>query len=206
VLTEDEIIAIRQIIKEWSVRIVKDDFESGYPDRPDIPGMEVRPTNHAPVILSAQDGVSFENLRWGFKKWNGKGVIINARAETLNTKNTFSRHLETGRCVVPAGEYFEWEKLPQGKRKYYIKDRDGHILFMAGLYRDTAEGREFVVITKDAYGDVTKIHNRMPVILRANQIEEWLSGVLSPDEIVKLDFNAEITPCDNEDDVQISLF
>jgi putative SOS response-associated peptidase YedK len=183
------------------VRIVKDDFEQ-YDQKPG----EIRPTDHAPVILKDGDGVSFENLKWGFKKWSGKGVIINARSETLQTKDMFSKCLEFGRCVVPAGEYFEWEKLPQGKRKYYIKDKDGHILFMAGLYRNTAEGREFVIITKDAHGDVTDIHDRMPVILRANQVESWLNGALTPDNIIDMHFNAEITPCDGEDDVQLTLF
>jgi putative SOS response-associated peptidase YedK len=201
VLTEDEIIAIRQIIKEWSVRIVKDEFEEY-----DKPFGEVRPTDHAPVILNEGDGVSFENLRWGFKRWDGNGVIINARSESINAKSVFSRHLDTGRCVVPAGEYFEWEKLPQGKRKYYIKDSEGHILFMAGLYRNTAQGREFVIITKDACGEAASIHDRMPVILRANQVEDWLSGRLSPDDIVGMDFNVAVNPCDEEGDVQLDLF
>jgi putative SOS response-associated peptidase YedK len=200
VLTEDEIIEIRQIIKEWSVRIVKDDFENY-----EQPFGEVRPTDSAPVIVCEEDGISFENLRWGFKKWDGKGVIINARSETLKTKSLFSRCLDMGRCVVPAGEYFEWEKLPQGKRKYYIKDGEGHILFMAGLYRNTAEGREFVIITKDAFGDVVNIHDRMPVILRANQVEDWLNGKLSPDDITDMDFNVSVNPCEGEDDGQLSL-
>jgi putative SOS response-associated peptidase YedK len=42
----------------------------------------------------------------------------------MRNKSTFSKHLETGRCVVPAGEFFEWEnarKEPQTvlkKRKH----------------------------------------------------------------------------------------
>jgi putative SOS response-associated peptidase YedK len=56
-----------------------------------------------------RDGVALESVKWGFKKWNSPGVIINARAESIRTKSMFSKHLETGRCVVPAGEFFEWE-------------------------------------------------------------------------------------------------
>jgi putative SOS response-associated peptidase YedK len=197
VLTEDEIIEIREVIREWLLRIVKDDFTEY--DRP--PG-EIRPTNSAPVILGqGSGGVSFESLRWGFRKYGGKGVIINARSETLTAKGMFSSCLTAGRCVVPAGEYYEWESLQKTKRKHFVKDKDGNILFMAGLYRhapDIPEGREFVIITKDACGEVEAIHDRMPVILTASQIEPWLSGRLTPEEISGLDFNVTVTPCDEK--------
>jgi len=204
VLTEDEIIEIREVIRDVSLRIASDSWESDSFDFAS-PNTEVFPTDHAPVITGQGHGeVSFENLRWGFKKWDGKGVIINARAETLKTKGMFSRLLTVGRCVVPAGEYYEWQKSGREQIKHFIKDNEGNLLFMAGLYQEASDGREFVIITKDAYGDVTDIHDRMPVILRANQIEDWLSGKLSPDDIVKMDFNVAVTPCENEM-VQLSL-
>ena len=200
-LSEDEIIEIREIIREVSLRISNDNFDNYSPSTE-----EVFPTNNAPVILAGGQGVvSFDNLRWGFKKWDGKGVIINAGAETIQTKNMFSRLLTAGRCVVPAGEYYEWKKSGREKIKHFMKDKEGNLLFMAGLYRKTADGREFVIITKDAYGDVTDIHDRMPVILRANQIEDWLCGKLSPDEITKMDYNVSAVPFENEC-IQLSLF
>jgi putative SOS response-associated peptidase YedK len=181
--------------------IANDSFDEYSP-----PTEEVFPTNHAPVIISGGQGaVSFENLSWGFKKWDGKGVIINARAETIQTKNMFSHLLTAGRCVVPAGEYYEWKKSGRDKIKHFMKDKEGNLLFMAGLYRETADGREFVIITKDAYGDVTDVHDRMPVILRVDQIEAWLNGKLSPDDIIKMDFNVSVKPCENEC-IQLSLF
>jgi len=181
------------------LRIVNDNFEEFSPPP------EIFPTNHAPVILgSGQGAVSFDNLRWGFKKWDGKGVINNAREETIQTKDMFSRLLTAGRCVVPAGEYYEWKKSGRDKIKYFMKDTEGNLLFMAGLYRETEDGREFVIITKDACGDVTDIHNRMPVILRSDQIEQWLNGKLSPEDIISMDFNVSVTPCENEC-IQLSL-
>jgi putative SOS response-associated peptidase YedK len=218
-LTEDEIIEVREILREWSLKIVKDDFTEHAQLRerdiqPPYSGTarvfaeagafgssgEVRPTNLSPVLLkpgpqTASDEVSFENLKWGFRKWDGKGVIINARAETLQSKRQFAPLLKTGRCVVPASEYYEWNRQDKAKKKHFVKDAEGNILFMAGLYQDGADGREFVIITKDAYGDVTQIHNRMPVLLRAGQIEEWLNGKLTPEAIVRLDFNVSVTPC-----------
>lgn len=219
VLTEDEIIEIREILKNLSLRIIRDDFE----EYNKAPG-EVCPTNHAPVITKNNDGVAFESAKWGFKKWNGPGVIINARSETLKNKSTFSKHLETGRCVIPAGEFFEWEKLGKEsktvnkKKKHYVKDKEGNLLFMAGLYRDVKDEnkpdeyiREFVIITKKATGDMAKIHDRMPVILRVEQIEPWLTGDITPEDIENMEFEVSVNPCEdeneNEDDgVQLSLF
>ena len=191
-LSKAEIIEIRKIIQDISLRIINDDFTDHVQ-----PTNEIRPTNHAPVIISqGQGAVSFQNLRWGFQKWDGKGVIINARGETLETKDIFAQLLKAGRCVVPAGEYYEWKQAGREKSKHLIKNCKGNLLFMAGLYRDTDKEREFVIITKDAWGDVADIHDRMPVILQADQIEAWLTGKLSPDDIVKVGFNGTVVPCD----------
>lgn len=207
VLTEDEIIEIREILKDLSLRIVRDDFEEY-----DVKPGEVFPTNYSPVITKNNDGIAFESVKWGFKKWNSPGVIINARCETIKQKSTFSRYLETGRCVIPAGEFFEWEKLDTGKKKNYAKDRDGNLLFMAGLYRDVKDEknpeetiREFVIITKEAIGEMAKIHDRMPVILRVDQIEAWLIGEITPEDIEKMEYDITVAPCEDNTG-QISLF
>lgn len=202
VLTEDEIIEIREILKNLSMRIVKDDYEE-YAEKPG----ELVPTKYAPVLIKRGNGIALESIKWGFKKWNSTGVIINARSESLKNKSTFSSLLETGRCVVPAGEFFEWEKLSTGKKKYYAKDKAGNLLFMAGLYRDTDDGREFVIITKEATGEMAKIHDRLLVILTTHQIESWLTGEIAPEDIVNMEYDVRVAPCDDEDSqVQISLF
>ena len=200
VLTEDEIIKIREILRSISLGLVKDEVS------PDSSGQrEVFPSNTAPIITQERGGMAFTAVKWGFKKWDGQGVIINARAETLRDKAMFAKCLYTGRCVVPAGEFFEWERLGSSKRKYYAKDKDGNLLFMAGLYRNMIDpaargsfAREFVIITKEARGEIAAIHDRMPVILRTDQIEAWLTGRLSPDELPDLEYEVTIKPCDND--------
>ncbi len=202
VLTEDEIIEIREILKDLSMRIVYDDFDN-YDRQPG----EVFPTNFAPIITKKDDGVAFESAKWGFKKWNSTGVIINARCETMNKKRTFSHLLKTGYCVVPAGEFFEWERLPEVKKKYYARDKSGNLLFMAGLYRDIGDKREYVIITKQATGEMAKIHDRVPVLLRTDQLEGWLIGEISPDDIADMEYHLSVTPCEDDDEqVQISIY
>ena len=203
VLTEEEIIEIRGLLQSLSMRIVKDEFEE-YDMRPG----EVFPTNSAPAITSdGEGGISFESAKWGFKKFSGPGVIINARSETIRVKSMFSRLIKGGRCVIPAGEFFEWEKLEKKKRKHFAKDREGNILFMAGLYRDSAEdgGREFVIITREAGDEMSRIHDRQPVILRADQVEDWLSGRMSPEELKGIECDLSVMPCDEEEAGQVML-
>lgn len=203
ILTEDEIIEIREILKNLSLHIVRDEFLE-YNEG----NGEIYPTDFAPVITKREKGFYFENLKWGFNKWNDSGVIINARCETVKIKSTFSSLIKSGRCVVPAGEFFEWKKLEKGKKKHFVKDKNDNILFMAGLYRDTIEGKEFVIITKNAIGEMKNIHDRMPVILRVNQIEDWLSGKLQAEDLEKLDFDVTVNPYKNDDNYneQLSLF
>ena len=216
-LTEDEIIEVRSIIQKIALDLVRDEIGTFYTGV-----AEVRPTDIAPVIIREPDGIAFENAKFGFKKWDGKGVIINARSEGLQTTRMFSKLLTIGRCVVPASEFFEWKEQADGgntkrktkkKQKHFVKDKEGNILFFAGLYRDGEDGREFVIITKDATGDVADIHDRMPVVLRVDQLELWLNGTLTADDISKMDFSAYVAPCEDEqgvgDDVegrQMTLF
>jgi putative SOS response-associated peptidase YedK len=65
-----------------------------------------------------------------------------------------------------------------------MKDTEGNLLFMAGLYRETEEGREFVIITKDAYGNVTEIHDRMPVIMLPSEVNAYLRDDAAAREII----------------------
>ena len=202
VLTEKEIIDIREILQQISLQIVRDDFLQ-YDEKPG----EIKPTNKAPVIALRDDGVSFESQRFGIKNVNVPGIIFNARSDTLETKYTFSRLLKAGRCVVPASEFFEWKHIDKKTSiKHYAKDREGNILFFAGLYQDTENGREFVIITKDSAGEMAKIHDRMPVILRANQIEDWLNGNINPKDLLNMEYDLTVMPCDEDEVAQLSLF
>ena len=194
VLTEDEIIEVRKIIQEVSLSFVKDSMANYTP-----PKGEIRPTDGAPVITKNNDGLWFESARFGFKKWDGKGVIINARSETVADKGMFAK---TGRCVVPASEYYEW----RDKKKHFIKDGGGNLLFFAGLYRDGEDGREFVIITKEASGAAAEVHDRMPVVLHVGQLEGWLNGGITAEELAGMDFNDTVAAKCDEGCEQLSLF
>ena len=150
---------------------------------------EVFPANIAPVVTNA----GFGAIKWGFPQWKGKGLIINARAETALEKKMFSKPLSTQRCVVPSSGFYEWARAGSGnpdpalqnradsrtKPKYLFRRPGETLLFMAGIadaFLD-ASGEEysaFVILTTAANESVLNIHDRMPVILAPEERDLWI--------------------------------
>jgi putative SOS response-associated peptidase YedK len=109
--------------------------------------------------------------------------MINARAETLATRNAYKRALTRRRCIIPADAFYEWQvqEVDGKKRKapYVIRHRDSSPLAFAGLWEvwHDAEDqplRTCVIITTDANKLLLPIHDRMPVILPPNVWDQWL--------------------------------
>lgn len=111
--------------------------------------------------------------------------LINARSETVAEKRSFAPSLRTRRCVVPADGYYEWRSRPRGKVPYFIHHADAAQLAFAGLYafwRDPAADPDSpnrwlltaTILTRPARDELAAIHDREPVILPADAIDEWL--------------------------------
>lgn len=183
--TEDEIIEMREIIKEISLRL---SFENAAEYT--FFGGEAYPSCIAPVI-TPNDGIKL--LKWGFEKWDGKGVIFNARSETLMTSRLFSPHLAKGRCIIPAGAYFEWQRV-NGKPtdKFRIGSPDRGPIFMAGLLKQRPDKQtEYVVITRPAAENIRFIHDRMPLIFGKEQVADWLTGSFRPELLQDYSYDVE---------------
>lgn len=112
----------------------------------------------------------------------------NARAETLHEKPSFKEALSTRRCLVIAGGFFEWQLVNGTKIPWYIRLRSQEPFVFAGLcdsWRDPENGdciQTFSIVTTSAGPLMEKIHNtkkRMPVILRKEREQEWISGDIS---------------------------
>ncbi len=60
--------------------------------------------------------------------------MINARAETVATKNAFRKPFRKQRCIVPADGFYEWTSDGKTKQPWYIQRTDGEPLAFAGLW------------------------------------------------------------------------
>ncbi len=157
----------------------------------------VAPSQTLPVITQ-DDARHMKLMRWGLiPVWAKDEKIgfkmINARAETLFEKSTWKRPALKQRCLVPANGFYEWKKLDDGKRPFYIKPKDQELFSFAGVYdnwtsRETGEVvQSYSIVTTKPNKEMTAIHDRMPVILQPEQEAHWLDPSNDdPDSIADL--------------------
>jgi putative SOS response-associated peptidase YedK len=138
---------------------------------------EICPTDIAPVIVAGhRGGMRVALMRWGFRRADAKGLIINARSETAANKPMFRESMEKRRCLVPARCYYEWQKSGRERTRYAVHPEEDERLYMAGLYRleQGAALPSFVILTCEAAGEIAPIHHRMPVMIAKEGREGWL--------------------------------
>ena len=132
---------------------------------------DVYPTQKPPIMYQENQLLTGTNMIWGFENPKGKGVLINARSETVTEKYMFRDALQRRRCIIPAAGFYEWD---HSKNKVRFLRKDASILYMAGIWTPSQEGNRFVILTTAANASISKVHHRMPVILEENQIKDWI--------------------------------
>ena len=129
---------------------------------------------------------------------------INARAETADSLPSFRGAFKSKRAVLFADGFLEWlPALPGQKLKQPVLfERPGREPFaMAGLWEswtDKVTGeviRSCTLITCPPNPTVGPIHDRMPVILRPDQIGAWLTSgkSLAASRLLMQPFGGELT-------------
>jgi len=108
------------------------------------------------------------------------GKFINARIESIAKSKVFSRALALRRGVIPVTGYYEWRKLNSKRLPQFIHRAHGEPLALAGVWDRwrSADGQlvqSFAVITRPAIGFMQALHSRMPLSLRAEDVEAWLA-------------------------------
>jgi len=148
------------------------------------PRYNVAPSQDIPAIRV--DSQSRERqaclLHWGLiPSWARDKKIgnrmINARAETVAEKPAFRAAFKRRRCLLPASGFYEWQRT-NGKQPYNIRRADGRALFFAGLWErwegEEGEIESCTIIVTQANEAMTRVHDRMPVILDEDRIDPWL--------------------------------
>ena len=189
VLDEAEIAEMNKIVKEIGMKY-------------DGKGLsmktgEVFPTDYAAVVALQNTKPALHLMKWGFPKWDGKGVIINAKSETAAKKEMFAAALKSRRCVIPSTGFFEWANVDgRMKQKFRFNFPDDKMLYLGGLYTDfiasvskseSLPTERFVILTRAANSSISDVHNRMPVVLHKNEIARWLADMDFAENIMNRD-------------------
>jgi putative SOS response-associated peptidase YedK len=160
------------------------------------PRFNVAPTQTLPVIVrNSPNHVAM--MRWGLiPSWAKDASIgsrmINARAETVAEKPAYRKPLRSQRCLVPATGFFEWKQEDDGKTPYFIHLPDESLFAFAGLYDtwrdpDGQMVQSYTILTTAPNALMVGIHNRMPVILRHEDEDEWLDPAnAEPEQLLPL--------------------
>ena len=158
---------------------------------------EVCPTDIAPVIAPDNNhSPTVFPMIWGFTNPRERGKpLVNCRVETAGFKPFWKESWQRRRCIIPCSYYFEWEHYMTIKgqkkagQKYMIQPTGALITYLAGLYTiEEANGIKvpvFTVLTREPGEEISFIHDRMPVILGKEKVENWMDPQSNPVEIVK---------------------
>ena len=142
----------------------------------------ISPGQNVNIILSYKLENYLLESNWGYTFINSnnqnKQIVINSRIETINSKLLFKDSFLKRKCIIPANGYFEWSQKEGEKKPYLIKLGDGELIYFAGVWRkekyNDDKRRVFSIITKAANKKINEIHHRMPVVLNANNAQDYL--------------------------------
>jgi putative SOS response-associated peptidase YedK len=147
------------------------------------PGMQAPMVDNRGVLRLALWGLI---PHWSQHKPPGR-PLVNARLETAATRASFRTAWSSQRCAIPVSGFYEWSDLCGERWPYFVPSRHGELLWLAGLasHLDQPDqgGRRwtFTVLTESSENSVVQpLHDRVPVVLRAEAVPDWLGGQSHP--------------------------
>lgn len=161
---------------------------------------DIFPSEIAPVIVEDQDGYKVRPLKWGFPRAGGGGLVINSRSEKAEITPMFSKAARERRCLVPVSGFYEWRRTASGGKTknqfaFTLAHAQDELLYLAGFYGPFLGGFEnggfdgFAILTREADEQMEPYHNRMPVILRDEELKKaWLATGAVPYEELRRHF------------------
>lgn len=118
--------------------------------------------------------------KWGYLPSSQSGrarkPVINVRGEQVGAGRGFREAFASRRCAVVTDGFFEWDAR---RAPYWYHRADGGLVLLAGLFQGAAETERdprFTVLTTRPNKLIAAVHDRMPVIVPAAHIDDWLTA------------------------------
>ncbi len=119
---------------------------------------------------------------WGYLA--GGRSLINVRGEQVGSGRGFREAFATRRCGVVCDGFFEWNRRHEPT---WFHRADGGLVLLGGLYQNTAAPGgppRFTILTTRPNGLVAAVHDRMPLVVPPERIDDWLAD--EPARVVSL--------------------
>jgi len=144
---------------------------------------DVRPTQPVATLADRDGQLAQLDLLWGIQPEWASRPLINAKAETAASKNTFARAFAERRCVVPCSGWYEWrDEGGPAKHKYLFSHAAGEPLFMAGIWFHAQPGEpapRMVILTIRPNVLCGRYHDRMPLLIHPDDLGYWLRATVA---------------------------
>ena len=167
------------------------------------PRWNIAPSQQVPALRLSEEGeLTLEFFRWGLVPfWADDPSIgnrmINARGETVAGKPSFRAAFRARRCLILSDGWYEWKKTAEGKQPTRIQLASGETFAFAGIWEhwepkeETADRwpdviRSCAIITSEPCDVIRDIHHRMPVVLKREQWDTWLSPDSASDDLLAM--------------------
>lgn len=163
------------------------------------PSWNLKPTQPIPAAFTDhKDGLKrLEYAYWSLvpiwsKELKTKFPTFNARSETAAEKASFKASVKNRRCVIPVTGFYEWTGPKSARIPHAIFGPDP-IIPMAGLYSwwhepgagdDEGWHLTATILTRASAGVMKPIHDRMPVFLADELLEDWLDPNTVGDQLL----------------------
>ena len=148
-------------------------------------GVEVYPGY--PGLVIAEGAV--RSMVWGFplslkSKKTGKPLkpkpVNNTRTDKLNSF-MWRYSCAERRCLIPLNAWAEAEGAKGAMMRTWMRMAERDVFAVAGIWLESDEwGSCYSMIMTDAGGPAAQVHDRMPVLLREDEYDQWQNG--SPDQ------------------------
>lgn len=164
---------------------------------------EVYPGQPGMVIREDAGGRVMQSMAWGFPL-RLKGMSPTAKPKPVNNVADLQKPMWKGlaskphwRCLIPLTAFAEAEGPKGSKTRTWFTVKDQPIFAWAGLWRLSDEwGPVYSGVMTECNESIRPVHDRMPVLLHADEYDRWLRGTLDdaaafqarcfPDELIEM--------------------
>ncbi len=154
------------------------------------------PSTSLSVVTGEAAGMRVATMKWGlipgwWRQQKPPKLTINARFEDAHDKPMWQAAFRGSRCLVPAIGWYEWStegrvdtrtgEVAEVRQPYFIHLEGLAPLCFAGLWSRWSPDRNaeplltFSILTRPPSPALSRLHDRMPVVLPESAYEEWLA-------------------------------
>jgi putative SOS response-associated peptidase YedK len=137
------------------------------------------------IVMQEQGERQLEQAQWGLipseadEERAGREHFAFPTEEVSENKK-YAESFEKRRCLVPASGFYKWKTTKKRQTPFYIRLLSNRLTSFAGIYSvwESSSGRNvysFSILTTEANTLVEPVDDRMPVLLKPVQFEQWLA-------------------------------